>query len=105
MGIVLNSAAVIAGLLTVAGLYIGLNPFFAFVLAMILYIPIKLLLPFGSKKPVSETGIVASVSVLTFNYMGQPLLYSLIFGILTGYVYTYFWLFVFPKLFRKEKKK
>jgi len=105
MGIVLNSSAIIAGLLTIAGLFFGLDPFYAFAAAMILYIPIKMLLPFGSKKPVSETGMVTSVAVIGVNYLGYSLTYSLLFGILLGYGYTYFWLFVFPKLFSKSNKK
>lgn len=102
MGIVFNSAAIIAAALTGASLHFGASPLLAFLIgAVLLYAPIKLLLPFGSKKIVSETGIIASVGVVffyVFNHMALG--YSILCGIAAAYAYLYFWLFVFPKFLK-----
>jgi len=102
MGIVFNSAAIIAAGLTGASLHFGASPVLAFLIgAILLYAPIKLLLPFGSKKIISETGIIASVGVVFFHVFNHVALsYSIVYGIVFAYVYLYFWLFVFPKFLK-----
>lgn len=102
MGLLFNSAAILASGITAGSLYLGLGPVWAFLLgALILYAPLKNLLPIGkSKKPVSETGIVSSlITILFFSFWNYSVLYSSLMGIAAGYLYLYWWLFIFPKIF------
>jgi hypothetical protein len=59
------------------------------------------LLPFGSKKIVSETGIMASLgTIFAFTILGYALISSIIVGIFMGYMYLYWWLFIFPRFIK-----
>ena len=102
MGIVFNTPSFVTSALTAGGLYLGLEPVKAFMLgAIILYIPIRLLLPFGSKKIFSETGIMASLgTIFAFITLGFALTHAIIFGVMIGYAYLYWWLFFFPRLLK-----
>lgn len=100
MGLLFNSAAVLAGSITAGALFIGLGPVWAFLLgAFILYAPLKIALPLGkSKKPVSETGIISAfMTMAAFSFWGYSALYSAGIGMISGYLYLYWWLFIFPK--------
>lgn len=100
MGLIFNSAAVISSSITVAALYFGIGPFWAFMLgAFILYAPIKFLLPLGrSRKPISETGIISSLFVIaSFAFWGYGPAHSFLIGLTSGYMYLYWWLFIFPR--------
>jgi len=102
MGIIFNTAAILSGGLTALSLKLGIEPRFAFVLgAILLFIPIKFLLPFASKKAFSETGIIASIGVvLSFVMLHFGLWHAFLFGVGMGYMYLYFWIFAAPKIFR-----
>ncbi len=107
MGLIINSAAILASTLTAICLYLGINPLYSIALgAVIIYAPIKLLLPFGSKKPVSETGLISGFLTATmFGNLGYSLLYSWAIGLISGYFYLYWWIFIFPKIIPKGNKR
>ncbi len=101
MGLIINKTAIIASALTAASLYFGQKPLYAFLLgAIILLTPIRFLIPGGEdKKIISETGIISSLGVLfAFITLGLDLNKALIFGIITGYAYVAWWIFVMPKI-------
>lgn len=102
MGIIFNTAAILSSALTTLALRFNLEPMHAFLVgALLLFVPIKMLLPFGSKKIVSETGIVASVgTIFAFIYLSYSFLYAFAFGVFIGYSYLYWWLFLFPRILR-----
>lgn len=101
MGIILNTAAILASGLTALSIHFGANPLYAFILgAIVFYIPLKMLLP-GSKKAFSQTGVVGSLgTIFAFYNLNYTLLYSVLFGVLIGYVYLYWWILFFPNLMK-----
>ena len=106
MGLVLNSSAIIASTLTTLALYLGFDPLWSFAIgAVLLYIPVKMALPFGrSKKPISQTAIItAFLTVVAFSNFGYGIAYAWMIGLLSGYFYLYWWLFLFPKIFAGNK--
>lgn len=102
MGIIFNTAAFLGSGLTAMSLRIGFNPMYAFLLgAVLLYIPIKLLLPFGSKKIISETAIIGSAgTIFAFTSMGYAWTAAFMFGVFIGYFYLYWWIFFFPRILK-----
>ena len=102
MGIIFNTAAILSGGLTALTLKLGIEPKFAFVLgAILLFIPLKFLIPFASKKAFSETGIIASIGViLGYVMFSFGLWHAFLFGVGLGYAYLYFWIFVMPRILK-----
>ena len=102
MGIVINTAAILSGGLTALSLKFGVEPRIAFLLgAILLFIPLKFLIPFVSKKAFSETGIIASIGViLGYTMLSFGLWHAFIFGVGIGYAYLYFWIFVMPRILK-----
>ena len=102
MGIIFNTAAILSGVLTALTLKLGIEPKFAFVLgAILLFIPLKCLIPFASKKAFSETGIIASIGViLGYVMFSFGLWHAFLFGVGLGYAYLYFWIFVMPRILK-----
>jgi len=103
MGLLFNSAAIISSAITSVSLYLGATEIYAFILgAVLLYIPVKMLLPFGSKKPLSQTAIVASMCAVAYSSAGMTYASSFLFAVISAYVYIYWWLLIYPKFFLKK---
>ncbi len=102
MGIIFNTAAILSGGLTALSLRLGVHPKIAFVIgAILLFLPIKFLLPWGSKKAFSETGIIASVGVIfAYAMLNFGLWHSFFVGVGMAYSYLYFWLFALPRILK-----
>ena len=102
MGIIFNTAAILSSGLTALTLKLGISPKFAFLIgAILLFVPIKFLLPFASKKAFSETGIIASIGVIAgYIMLNLGLWHAFLFGVGAGYAYLYFWIFALPRILK-----
>lgn len=103
MGLIINKTAVIASVLTTAALYFGQPPLYAFLLgAIILSTPIRLIIPSGDKKIISETAIMSGLGViLAFTTLKFSFLHSFVFGVIIGYAYVIWWVLVLPRILNK----
>jgi len=98
MGIIIEKASILCSAFTIAALWFGLEPFQAFAVGVLLFMPIRMLL---GGKIVSQTGMAASFgAVIAFSYFGVTLLHSFLVGVLLGYSYLYSWLFVMPRILK-----
>jgi|TARA_Y100000310_G_scaffold173184_3_gene173333 hypothetical protein len=103
MGLLFNSAAIVSSAITSVSLYLGATEVYAFIFgAAILYIPVKMILPFGSKKPFSQTAIVASLCAIAYSSAGLTYASSFFFAIASAYLYVYWWLLIYPKIFSRK---
>ena len=82
----------------VIGLVLGLNPYYAFVLSLLTFIPIRILV---GGKIFSQTGTFASFgAVAALSYFNMTPIHSFLLGAACGYSYLYFWVLIIPKLLK-----
>jgi len=104
MGLIINRTAIIVSTITAVSLLAGLDAFLSFLLAFLIYVPLKMFLP-GDKKIQTVTAIFSAAgTIFSSFYLGYSLLYSVLAGILFGYGYTYWVNFGYPRIFLKTKK-
>ena len=102
MGIIINKSAILCSGFAVLGIMLGLNPYFAFVLSILSFIPVRIIL---GGKFFSQTGAFASFgAVAGMTYLGFSPFQAFLLGTCTGYIFLYFWILVVPKLLKDKNQ-
>jgi len=102
MGVVISKNSIVCSAFTVAALYFGLDPVKAFVVGNFLPIPLRML--FGTRI-FSQTGSAASLgAIIGYHWLKYSILHSYLLGVISGYFYLYWWLFIYPRIFAIDRK-
>jgi len=100
MGLIINKSALLCSAFAVLAVLLGLNPYQAFIVSMLSFVPVRLLI---GGKVFSQTGAFASFgAVFAMSYLNLNPVQAFVTGTLCGYSFLYFWILAVPKILKDK---